>query len=482
MACGVILSSAMLRMLGDTEHGIYQTVAAFANYLILLEFGVGTVMVRNISMCRGRCAEEEEIQRNISTNWTLTVILAGLLLLISILFYFAIPIVYANSMTLGQIRHGQQIFAVSVGHLLTTFLIHTVNAVIFSFENYMFDSWQSVIRTLTRTVLLLVLMMLLPDALVIALVDAVLGALCLLVSWRYCRKKLKVKFSFGKCDTAILRASAPLALAVFMQGIVNQANNNLNKILVGIILSPESVSLYSVALYIYSIFASLTNVASAMYVPTVTQKMGQGIAGRDLARELIAPCRLTALLGGLVLFGFVALGGQFVEILYGRDYLSVWPIAVILMVPAYVDAVVDVMVHVLNAMNKRMVRSVVLVLTTAVNIVLTVICLKRWGVFGAAVVTAFCTLIGPIVIMNLYYKKVVKMPMLWLFRQAFRGILVYLLLGCGAALGVGCLIENIYLSFLIGGIVFVTIALGGYCLLGMNEEEKKRIKQLLQRA
>ena len=80
MACGVILSSALLRMLGDTEYGIYQTVAAFANYLVLLDFGVGTVMIRNISMCRGRQAGEDEVQRNISTTWTLTCLLSLLLL------------------------------------------------------------------------------------------------------------------------------------------------------------------------------------------------------------------------------------------------------------------------------------------------------------------------------------------------------------------------------------------------------------------
>lgn len=481
MVCGVILSSALLRLLGDTEYGIYQTVAAFANYLILLEFGVGTVMVRNISMCRGRDASEEEIQRNITTNWTLTGVLAVILLAVSVLFYCAIPEIYAKSMTPEQIRHGQQIFAVSVAHLLTTFLIHTVNAIVLSFEDYTFGSMQSIVRTMSRTVLLLVLMALVRNAVVIAAVDAVLGVTCLMTSCRYCRKKLNIRLRFGKCDPVILRASAPLALAVFMQGIVNQANNNVAKVLVGVFLSPESVSLYSVALYIYSIFLSLVNVASAMYVPAMTQKVGRGLKGRELAKELIPPCRLTALLGGLVLFGFIALGGQFIEILYGKDYLIAWPIAIILMTPAYIDTVVDVMVHVLNAMNKRMVRSVVLVLTTALNIILTVICLKRWGIFETAIATAVCTLVGPVLIMNLYYTKVVKIPMLWLFWQAFRGILVYLILGCAAAMAVGSLIGNIYVSFLIGGITFVAIALGGYFLFGINEDEKKIVKRWLRK-
>ena len=481
MVCGVILSSALLRMLGDTEYGIYQTVAAFANNLILLEFGVGTVLIRNVSMCRGRKAGDEEIQRNISTIWTLTCLLSLILLLVSALFYLLIPRIYARSMEPAEIRHGQQIFVYISGHLFLNFLMHTVNALIFAFEDYTYGSLQSIFRTLGRTVLLVLLLIWYKNAVVIALVDLGIGAVCFLCSWVYCKKRLQVKLRFGKCDRQILRGSAPLAVAVFLQGVVGQANNNVDKVLIGILLSPESVSLYSVALYIYSVFATLVNVAPSMYVPTVTQKVGQGLEGKILAKELITPCRLTALTGGLVLFGFAALGRQFVEILYGRMYLAAWPIAMILMTPAYVDAIVDVLVYVLDAMNKRMIRSVVLMITTALNIISTVFCLKYWGIFGAAAATAVCTLIGPVFIMNLYYKKALRIPVLWLFRQSFRGILVYLLLGCGAALGIGSLIENLYMSFLAGGITFVGVALGGYFLLGMNGEEKEQIKRILKK-
>ena len=481
MVCGVVLSSALLRMLGDTEYGIYQTVAAFANYLILLEFGVGTVMIRNISMCRGRRAGEVEIQRNINTTWTLTGLLSLLLLVVSVLFYYLIPWIYSKSLSPEQIRHGQYIFVFIIGYLFLNFLMHTVNAVIFAFEDYTYGSLQSIFRTLVRAVLLLVLLLWYKNAVVIAVVDLALSVVCLCGSWLYCRRKLKVKIRFGKCDLSILRASVPLAIAVFLQGIVSQANNNVDKVLIGVMLSPESVSLYSVALYIYSVFSSLVNVASSMYIPAVTQKVGQGVKGKELAQYLITPCRLTALTGGLVLFGFAALGGQFVEILYGQNYLVAWPLAVILMSPAYIDTVVGVLVNVLDAMNKRMARSVVLILTTALNILLTVLCLNRWGVYGAAAATAVCTLVGPVLIMNLYYKKVVQIPILWLFRQAFRGILIYLVLGCAVALCVGSLIENIYVSFLVSGIVFVGVVLGGYFLFGMNPEEKQMIEKFLRK-
>ena len=480
MICGVILSSVLLRILGDTEYGIYQTVAAFANNLVLLEFGVGTVMIRNISMCRER-QNEDEIQRNISTIWTLTWLLSLLLLVASALFYYMIPKIYSKSLSGEQIRHAQHIFVLISGYLLLNFLIHTINAVIFSFEDYLYGSLQSISRILVRTVLLVVLLVWYKNAIVIALVDLVLSAVCITISWLYCRRKLNVKLRFGEFDPGILRSSIPLALAIFLQGVVSQANSNVDKVIIGVMMTPEMVTLYSVALYIYSIFTSLSNVAASMYVPTVTQYVGQGRKEKELAKCLIAPSRLTAIIGGMVLLGFISVGGPFVEILYGSDYLVAWPLAVILMIPAYIDAVAGTVVYVLDAMNKRMTRSVVLLLSTTINIILTVIFLPQWGVFGAAIAAAVCTLVGPVLFMNLYYQKSLKIPILWLFRQAFRGILVYLMFGCGVAFGISNLFDNVYASFLIGGIAFVVISLGGYCMFGMNEEEKRSIKKLLNR-
>lgn len=481
MLSGLVLSSALLRLLGDTEYGIYQTIAAFANYLILLEFGVGTVMTRNISLCRGRMASEAEIQRQISTIWTLTCMLSLVVLAVSVGFFVMIPKLYAQSMTPAQIAHGQQIFVLIIGQLFCNFLMHSVNAVILSYENYSYGALQSITRTIARTVLLVVLLLWWKNGIVIAAVDLLLGIGCLLCSLFLCRKKLKVRLRFGQCDWGILASAAPLAVAVFLQGLVSQANNNVDKFLIGMMLSPESVALYSVALYIYSIFSSLMNVPASMYIPSITQKVGQGLKGRELAQELVPPGRLTALVGGMLLFGFAAVGRQFVCVLYGEKYLIAWPLGVLLMAPAYLDTVLAVLVNVLDAMNKRLARSLMLICTTVLNVVLTVVWLPKWGIGGATAATALCTMIGPVILMGIYYKVRIRIPILWLYARTFRGILLYLVVGCGAGLLVGRILGEGLVSLLAGGVCFVAVALGGFALFGADSEEKSLIRSFISK-
>ena len=48
----IFLSAFIVRRVGQTSFGVYQTMTSFVAYLILLEFGTGTIMTRNIALCR----------------------------------------------------------------------------------------------------------------------------------------------------------------------------------------------------------------------------------------------------------------------------------------------------------------------------------------------------------------------------------------------------------------------------------------------
>ena len=74
---GFFMSAFILRMLGKTDYGVYQTMTSFLTYLTLFEFGTGTIMTRNISLCKKDGTENDDIRKNISTVWTTTCILSA---------------------------------------------------------------------------------------------------------------------------------------------------------------------------------------------------------------------------------------------------------------------------------------------------------------------------------------------------------------------------------------------------------------------
>ena len=256
---------------------------------------------------------------------------------------------------------------------------------------------------------------------------------------------------------SIFRKSLPLSLAIFIQTIVNQANTNVDKFVLGIRLSPESVAIYSVGLYIYSIFSSMTTIPISMFGPQIIKAVGRGIEGRELEDMLVKPSRLIVLIGGTVLFGFAAVGKQFIGIVYGTEYGIAWLVALIIMCPMLINMSNGVLINVLDAKDLRMSRSWVLVITTVGNIILTVLWIDRWGMIGACIATAICTILGQVTMMNIYYAKRLHIDVLYMYRKTFFGILIPQLLAALGAYLIARVIDNLYLAFIIGGIIYVII-------------------------
>lgn len=480
MITGLFLSSFLIAQLGDESYGVYQSVSSFVNYLVLLEFGTGTIMSRNLAACKARGDGQEEIEKNISTIWSITNILSVAILVVSVAFYFSLDFVYSKSMTIEQIADAKNMLIFLVVLLIATFYTQTLNGIMLGCEDYTYSSSTSIVKIILRTSLLVCLIIGIKQAIVIAIVDASLGVGLAIFGYFYARRKFKVKINTKNFDKLILKNALPMCLAIFLQAIVNQANNNVGKTAISIIISPEAVTLYSVGMYIFSIFSSLATIPVSLYVPQVTKDVIAGYEGKELTKRLVQPSRLIIIVGGAILFGFLAAGKQFIALVYGEEKMIAWYIALILMVPMFINMTFAMAVNVLDVKNKRLVRSFILLITTAINIGLTIILINAWGIIGAAISTGICTLIQ-VVLMNIYYSKKIGIKVLYLLFESYKGIVVYHIIGAILGYFVGILISNALLSFLAAGCTYVLVAFFGFVLFGKNEYEKQAIKNVISK-
>ena len=472
---GLFISAYIIRMMGQTEYGVYQTMTSFATYLTLFQFGTGSIMTRNISLCRKDGSETQLYKKNTSTIWTVAVVQAVIIASISIVFYLMIDVIYQKSLTTGQIQYGKLLFLIVALKMILTFFIQVLNGIILGCEHYSMSTIVQLVFLLVRTGLVVALLLFKPFAIYLVILDAVLEIIMFIFTYCYCRKNLAASFSFKYFNKKIFMNALPLAMALFLQTIINMANGNVDKFVIGILMSPEAVSVYSIGMFIYTTFSSLTTIPISMYMPKVAADMREGKQGAELTKSLIQPCRLIFLIGGLVLFGFIVIGRQFISIVYGSDYIEAWAIAVVIMIPMLINMSNGVLVNVLDIMNKRLSRSFFLLITTIGNIILTIWWIQTWGMLGAAVATGICTLIGQDLLLNIYYNKVIKIRILYLFKETFRGILPSLVLA--TVLGFLSInwITNQYLQFVVGGMVFGLVMGVSMIAFGANSYEKQKI-------
>lgn len=489
MVCGLFLSSFLLRMLGDQEFGLYQTVSAFASYMVLLEFGIGTVMSRNLSVCRSQEGDREQkqasIHRYVSTLWYVALILSAIILAVGAVFCANIGYIYRKTIqTPEEVRYAQVIFALLTGHLILSFLDQTLSGVLLGMEQYTFHRTAGIIRVLLRTALLVSLICLRPLALVIALVDLLVYLAMFLSSFCFCKMRYHLTFRLSDFDKKVFFESLPLCLALLIQAAVNQANNNVDKFIIGITMSLSSVSLYSVSQYIYTMFSSLTTLPIALFMPQVARDIEKGASGRVLVDSLIPVCRMVALLGGTVLGGFLAVGKPFLALVYGPEKTDAWLYALILLVPQFIDTTAAILLNVLDITRRRLFRSLVLLGATVLNICLTLWFIPWAGITGAVSATAISTLFQ-MVIMAVYYKKRMGLPILYLYREAYRGLLpIQLSVAVAVFLGMRAMesvIDSPLLLFLIGGCLYLCLTGALILRFGLRAEEKDRLRAAIRR-
>lgn len=478
MICSLILSAFLLRTLGDTEYGLYQTVSAFAMNLVMLEFGIGTVMTRNVSVCKST-GDEQKLKKSISTLWYMTALLSAIILLLSFLFSRNIGVIYQNSMTETQIEYAQRIFTIIMINLIVSFFTNTLNGLLLGMEQYSYAKLVTLLKVAVRCLLLVAVISVKPYSIYISIVDALIGISIFLVTFIFCKREYKVIFSIRQFDKAIVAESMPLCLALLLQGFINQANDSVDKLIIGIKMSLESVALYSVAQYIYSLLSSIMSMPISMYMPQLAKDMNQGVHGKALTQTLVAPCRLVVLIGGTLLFAFVAVGKQFIGIVYGLSKQEAWYYALITILPMFVNMTNGVIINVLDIANKRLTRSLSLLCTTILNIILTWLLISHYGILGAVCGTAVSLILGNILVMNIYYQKKMRIDIIWLFCKAYKGVLPSQIMSCAAGFAIARCIDNIYISFFVGGSIYVLLCAGLMAAFGLNKNEKQVLKRLL---
>ena len=484
MVVGLILSSFLLQSLGDTEYGLYQTISSFSSYLVLLEFGTGTVMTRNMSVCinsKDTKDLKDAMNRNYSTVWIISLILSMLILAVSMVFYFCVGAIYSKTMTPEQIQYGRRILLFLFVYIIVSYLSQNFSGMLLAMEEYTFPKIVMLCRVVIRVGLLLTLLSMWKYSIIIAVVDMILSMVEFFVYYLYSKKRYHLKVSFRFFDKSVFKASVPLCLALLLQVLTNQANNNVDKFIIGVTMSVESVALYSIVQYIFTMFSSVATIPVSMFMPEVSQNMTKNLDRKAFTDTLIHPCRLSAIICGTILFAFFAVGKQFIAVLYGTSKTDAWLYSLIILVPMFVNMTDAVIINVLDIANKRLVRSLALLGTTIANIVLTIILINIIGIIGAVIATAVTLVIGNIVVINLYYHKKFGIKVLYLFREAYRGVLICQMIASAVSFFIARLITDPLWSFLIGGLTFIVISFSLMMVFGLNKSEKASIRRVFGR-
>ena len=459
-AYGLIVTPFILRQVGSADYGVYQTVAGLSAFLAVLDLGFSGTVQRFIAKFN---AEKNRTKINEYLGMALiqTFAVSGIFLVVGSGVFFVIDPVYSSKFTSAELQLAKQLYWILLANIGLTFFDNVMFGVIAGHNEFGFANGLKILLLLAKTAVIYIFLPIFNGVIVVVAVQTLLTALTLIAYYLFIRRRLQVRFVFGKWDKALFWSSFGYTMLLFLQSLVVQFNGNVDKYVIGAVQGPELVTVYSFAITIFNMYEQLSFSISGVMLPTVTNRIHEGATSRDLEDLVIRVGKIQFLLLGAILCGFITLGKEFFAAWLGAGYEDCYLLALILMIPVTVPLIQNVCISILRAKNLMGFRTISLVYSAAVNLVVTLVGTILFGYFAAAVGTALSTVIGSIISMNIYYKKKLGLNVFRMFSLTVKDAVPALLCATAATFAAKYLIyarlSAGWLPFFLCGAVFVAV-------------------------
>ena len=397
----LIYTPLMIRILGQGEYGLYQLVQSVANYMNLMNFGFSGAYISFFAREKARGSEEGIAKLN---GMFLRIFVLISLFCIAIgLFLVAHIQILGNRLTAADFVVARYLMVVLTLNIAFSFLNTIFTVFIAANERFVFKQSVNILINVLIPLLNLPLLLLGFGSRGVVTITLALTLLRLLLNMNYCRSRLKMRFAFGEFDKKLLSVLVGFTFFIFLSDIVDQLNTNVDKFLLGRMISKEAVAVYSVGFELSTYYTFCSWVIPEMFIPEANRVAIEEHDNRKLMELFTRIGRYNNMILLLVLTGFILVGKPFIKLWVGVGYESSYFVALVLILAFYIPSVQTLGVNIQNAKNMHRPRSVIYFAIACMNIVLSIFLIRRWGVVGTSLGTFIAMAVGAGVAMNLYY-------------------------------------------------------------------------------
>lgn len=484
MGLGYIISIAytpiMLRLLGQSEYGLYNLVASIVSYLGLLNFGFGSAYIRYYS--RYKVNNDKKNIAKLNGMFLMVFVVLGLIAMAAgVVLVLTSETILGSELTYKELSIAKILMIIMVINIAISFPNIVFNSHITANEQFIYQKILQMVKLIANPFLVLPALLLGYGSIGMVLVTTILNFFVGIFNVMFCFKKLKIKFSFRQFDFSLMKELAFFSFFIFLNMIIDQINWNIDKFILGRFHGTISVAVYGLAAQINTYYLSLSTAISSVFVPRVNRIVSTTNRNDELTDLFTRIGRIQFILLSIVWVGFIFLGRPFIEFWAGANYADSYLIVLLLMLPVTVPLIQNIVIEIQRARNMHKFRSCVYFFIAVLNVIITIPLAKTYGGVGAASGTAISIVIGNIFIMNWYYHAKIGLDMKYFWGQIIEFIPSLLLpILTGLLINLCFDLYRIQI-FLLGVFIYLVVFLVSMWSFGMNQYERDLVSKPMAR-
>ncbi len=470
----------LLRMLGQSEYGLYSLVNSIIGYLTVLDLGFGNAIIVYTAKYRekGQIKEEQKLHGMFNVIFKIIGIVAALL---SFILYFNVDTIFGKSMTDVELHKTSIMMLILAFNLFITFSFTMYHSIISAYEKFTFQKIIAIIHSLLKPLLMIPLLFLGYKSIALCIIITITNIITVLSNYIYCKKKLNISTKFMGFDKVLFKTILGYSIWIFLGVIVDKINWSVDNFVLGAVSGTVAVSVYSIASTLNQLFTNLSTAVSSVMLPKMSKMVAKNSSNSELTKEFIKVGRIQYLIIFLMASGLVLVGKTFINIWAGKGYEDAYYIALLLILPVCVPLIQNLGISIMQAKNMHKFRSILLALISIANIAISIPLAKAYGGIGAAIGTGASLLIGNGIIINIYYYKKVGIDIFAFWKEIIKMTIPFM---------IPLALILLFMNFVkLNGIISLIVYAGLYTVmyfivsytLSMNDYEKNIINKVLKK-
>lgn len=473
----LLYTPIMLRMLGQSEYGIYSLSSSVIGYLALLYAGMTSTYLRYYSQYKKK-DDKSSVARLNGLFLVLFSVLGGCALIIGIVLANNLHIIFGNGLTSDEYDLAQILFVIMAVNMALLMPKTVFSTVIFSHERFIFIKILDVLQAMMMPIIALPLLYMGYGSIGMSCVGLLLTAASLLASTYYCIKKLACRFVFKNIPYGLIPEMLSFSIFILLQGVMDQFNWHLGKLLLANFVDSTAIAVYTVGLQIDILIISFSTALSGVFVPKIYGLVQTG-AIAELNKLWLKVGRYQFFIVYFICIGFVFWGKAFIKLWAGEGYEMAYIVAIILILPLLVHLCQVLAMEVLRAYNRHGVWTIVHFAASIVGFIFCIPLTKHYGLMGVTIGTCITMFIVVNIYDNWYYAKAGNLNVWAFFKEMKKLLPAMLLTAVVAGILVSVMAIESWLMLVITGGIFTILYSCIMYKLGMNNDERVLIKNAL---
>ena len=476
----LIYMPVMIRLLGQSEYGLYTLVSGVVSYLSLFSLGFGGSYLRFFSRYRAQNDEKGLAELN-GMFLLLFSFLAALAFLCGMILCNFPTQVFGAKLSEKELKKAQLLMGILVISISITLVNSIFDSMIAAHEQFVYQRIVGLVSTIANPFLTLPLLIAGKGSVAIVSVTAYITCCSFLLNVWFCLCKLKIKISFRHLHFRVLKEVSTFSFFLLLNMVIDQINWNVDKMILSHTNGTKEVAVYGVASQINSLIMTFSTTISSVFSPRVNRIAAEDPenSSQEFTKLMVKIGRIQWMVLGLVVSGFVVFGRYFItNIFAGAQYERAYDAALFLIIPALVPLIQNVGIEIQRALNKHQFRSLIYFAMAVINIFVSIPLAQHFGAVGTAMGTAISLVVANGFIMNLFYHKALHLNMLQFWKEISRcskGMILPAI--SGIVIGM-CVKFDTMGKYLLMIIIYTVVYCGSIYYFGCNREEKQLIHGL----